>query len=89
MNQNQASSLLALCFSIFVLVALLTYKAFSPSETTKYEYYIFSPKDGSFDVEMNREGEKGWQISSCRRATSSVDGAAYECIMQRQKGLFQ
>ncbi len=54
--------------------------------TQKWEYKIVSPKDLSFDIEVNKLGQLGWELVSARRATSGSgysSEASYEMILKR------
>lgn len=54
------------------------------SSAPRYEFKVFSPFDSTFEFQMKREGQQGWRIVSCRRASDSVtDRMSYECIMER------
>ena len=54
--------------------------------TQKWEYKIVSPNDLTFDIEVNKLGEQGWELVSARRATSGSgysSSASYEMIFKR------
>lgn len=53
-----------------------------------YEYYITSPADGAFDLELRSLGKNGWDLVSSRRATSSEDGVVYEMIFKRPRSIW-
>lgn len=51
-----------------------------------YEYQVFSPSDATFESSMNTQGDSGWQVTNCRRASDRItDEMSYECIMIRKK----
>ncbi len=53
--------------------------------TTKWEYQIVAPSDTRLDSELQSLGNKGWEVVSARRATSSFGDASYEMILRRPK----
>lgn len=64
-----------------------TFMIYKSNKPTAYEYKVVSPSDISFEDSMNNDGELGWQIVSCRRASDRVtEDVNYECIMIRKKG---
>ena len=52
---------------------------------TKWDYQIVAPSDATLDLKLKSLGNKGWEVASARRATSSFGGASYELILRRPK----
>lgn len=52
---------------------------------TTWEYEVSFFEDRSLRGALERRGEAGWEIATCRRATNALDDVGYECIMQRPK----
>ena len=56
----------------------------APLPSQKWEYKITSPDDLSFDTEVNKLGQEGWELVVARRATSRYGNeASYEMIFKR------
>lgn len=56
-----------------------------PEPESKYEYKVVSPSDSEFDDELSFEGQLGWKVVTCRRASDSLKIFSYECIMMKEQ----
>ena len=93
-------SLLALVISVNVWLALIwdaTASQVGWQEATRDAFsrpvaYEFTPiaigDDQSSWRSLDRMGEAGWSVVSCRRAIDDAKDGIYECIMQRPLGKF-
>ena len=78
--------LLAVLLIGLASVIALRFTGSTLSPTQRWEYKIVSPKDLSFDIEVNKLGQLGWELVSARRATSGSgysSEASYEMILKR------
>lgn len=50
-----------------------------------WEYKIANPSDYTWDDEMKRYGDEGWELVAARRASSSLGTMGYEMIFKRRK----
>lgn len=50
-----------------------------------WEFDVEFFDDLSLERELSQRGSAGWEIATCRRASSRSDDFGYECIMQRSK----
>lgn len=73
----------SLCAAI--LLALIVRGASTPA-VEKWEYSVQSPKDATFDSDMNALGMQGWELVSARRASDRGNNVfGYEVILKRRK----
>ena len=72
-----------------VLVGLLSFDTFGTNlgVAQSWEYRLESPSDWSFESELNKFGQEGWELVFARRATNSSGSASYEMILKRPRGL--
>ena len=66
-----------------MILAIMMHEQFSKPFERPWEYTIETIDDSRFDKKMEILGLQGWEIASCRRATSALHGALYECILKR------
>ena len=86
MSKTQAGWVIVL---LVVLIGLLSFHTFGAQlgAAPSWEYRLESPSDLSFESELDKLGRAGWELVFARRATSSYDGAIYEMIFRRPRGM--
>ena len=84
MAKNQAGWIIALLAMLIFLGILIYIKQMSVCSA--WQYRLESPSDEYFAGEMDKLGEKGWELVFARRALGrDSDNAAYEVILKRRR----